>query len=130
MTRDEFVNKYTEIARRALKYAERARREGLLSLEDDLDQAKINERDIFEYGLSFVVDGVDYALIEEILTNIIKQEKDEDMKILKNIQKDAVLMIQAGSNPRLLCALLNSHTDITLQEDEIQKQWEIEQKEE
>jgi flagellar motor component MotA len=126
MTRDEFVNKYTEIARRALKYAERSRKEGLLSLEDDLDRAKINTRDIFEYGMRFVIDGVDYALIEEILTNIIKQEKDEDMKILKNIQKDAVLMLQAGSNPRLLCAVLNSHTDITLQEDEIQKQWEIE----
>jgi flagellar motor component MotA len=77
--------------------------------------------------MRFVIDGVDYGLIEEILTNIIKQEKDEDMIRLKNIQKDAVLMIQAGTNPRLLCALLNSHTDITLQEDEIQKQWEIEQ---
>jgi flagellar motor component MotA len=126
MTRDEFVNNYTEIAKRALKYCEKARKEGLLSLEDDFDKAKINARDIFEYGMSFVVDGVDYELIEEILANIIKQEKDEDMIILKNIQKDAVLMIQAGTNPRLLCALLNSHTDITLQEDEIQKQWEIE----
>jgi flagellar motor component MotA len=127
MTRDEFVNKYTEIATRALKYAEKARREGLLSLEDDLDQAKINARDIFEYGMSFVIDGVDSELIESILANIIRQEKDEDMIILKHIQKDAVLMIQAGSNPRLLCAVLNSHTDLTLQEDEIQKQWEIEQ---
>jgi flagellar motor component MotA len=126
MTHDEFVNKYTEIAKRALKYSEKARKEGLLSLEDDLDRAKINVRDIFEYGMSFVIDGVDYELIEEILTNIIKQEKDEDMIILKNIQKDAVLMIQAGTNPRLLCALLNSHTDITLQEDEIQKQWGVE----
>jgi flagellar motor component MotA len=126
MTHDEFVSKYTEIAKRVLEYSEKARKEGLLSLEDDLDRAKINARDIFEYGLSFVVDGVDYELIEEILTNIIKQEKDKDMIILKTIQKDAVLMIQAGTNPRLICAVLNSHTDITLQEDEIQKQLEVE----
>jgi flagellar motor component MotA len=130
MTRDEFVNKYTEIAKRALRYSEKARKEGLLSVEDDLDQAKINARDIFEYGMRFVIDGVDYEPIESILVNIIRQEKDKDMIILKNIQKDAVLMIQAGTNSRLLCAVLNSHTDITLQEDEIQKQWEIEQKEE
>jgi flagellar motor component MotA len=124
MTRDEFVSKYTEIAKRALEYSKKSRKEGLLSFEDDLDRTKINARDIFDYGLSFVVSGVDWAVIEEILTNVIKQEKDEDMIKLKNIQKDAVCMIQAGTNPRLLCALLNSHTDITLQEDEIQKQWE------
>jgi flagellar motor component MotA len=109
-------------------YSKKSRKEGLLSFENDLDQAKINARDIFEYGLSFVIDGVDWAIIEEILTNIIKQEKDEDMIILKNIQKDAVWMIQAGLNPRLLYAVLNSHTGITLQEEKIQKQWEIEQK--
>jgi flagellar motor component MotA len=126
MTRDEFVSKYTEIAKRAMEYSKKSREEGLLSFEDDLDQAKINARDIFDYGLSFVVDGVDWELIDEILTNIIKQEKDEDMTILKNIQKDAVWMIQAGLNPRLLSAALNSHTGLTLQEDEIQKQWEIE----
>jgi flagellar motor component MotA len=130
MKRDEFVSKYTEISKHILKYAEKVREEGLLSVEDDLDQAKINARDIFEYGMRFAIDGVDYELIEEILTNIIKQEKDEDMIILKNIQKDAVLLIQVYTNPRLLCAVLNSHTDLTLQEDEIQKQWKIEQEEE
>jgi flagellar motor component MotA len=130
MTRDEFVNNYTEIVKRALVCAEKARIEGLLSLEDELDRAKVNARDIFEYGVSFVIDGIDYEVIEEILTNIIKQEKDEDTITLKNIQKDAVLMIQTGTNPRVLCAVLNSHTDIPLQEDEIQKQWDAEQKEE
>jgi hypothetical protein len=133
MTRDEFVSKYTEIAKRALEYSKKSRKEGLLSLEDELDQAKINVRDIFEYGMRFVIDGVDFKLIEEILTNIIKQEqeKDEDMIKLKNIQKDAVLWIKIGIEPRfpgieswLLCAILNSHTDITLQEDEIQRQWD------
>jgi flagellar motor component MotA len=124
MTRNEFVDKYTAIAGRALEYSEKSRREGLLGLDDELDQEKIDERDIFEYGLRFVVDGIDKEFIEKILTNIIKQEKDEDMIILKNIQKEAVLMIQAGLNPRLLYAVLNSYTGITLKDDEIQEKME------
>jgi flagellar motor component MotA len=123
MIHNEFVNKYTEIVGRALEYSEKARREGLLALEEESDQKKIDERDIFEYGLRFVVDGVDKKFIEKILTNIIKQEKDEDMVILKNIQKEAVLMIQEGVSPRLLYAILNSYTGITLEEDEIQKKY-------
>jgi hypothetical protein len=38
---------------------------------------------------------------------------------LKNIQKEAVLAIQADMNPRLLYALLNSYTGITIKEDEM-----------
>jgi flagellar motor component MotA len=125
MTRDEFVNKYAEIAGRALKYAEKARREGLLALEDDLDRAKIDERDIFEYGMSFVIDGTDYELVERILANIIKQEKDEDTIVLKNIQKEAVLMIQEGTNPRILYAVLNSYTGLTLKEDKTLEEWTL-----
>jgi flagellar motor component MotA len=121
MTHDEFVKKYTEIAGRARRYAEKAKREGLLAVEDELDQEKIDERDIFEYGLRFVIDGHDPAIIEAILSNIIKQEKDEDAAVLKTIQKEAALMIQAGLNPRLLSAVLNSYTDLTLKEDEIYK---------
>jgi flagellar motor component MotA len=121
MTRDEFVTQYTYIAERALRYAKKARREGLLALEDELDREKIDERDIFEYGLQFVVDGTSAELIETILSNLIKQEKDEDIALLKTIQKQAVLMVQDGSNPGLLYAVLNSYTDLTLKKDEIYK---------
>jgi flagellar motor component MotA len=99
-------------------HAEKSRREGLLALEDELDQAKIDERDIFEYGLRFVVDGIHSELIEKILSNLIKQEKDEDIIILKTIQKEAVLGIQDGTSPRMLYALLNSYVNITTKEDE------------
>lgn len=125
MIHDEFVNKYTEIVGRALQCFEKARKEGLLALDEDLDQEKIEERDIFEYGLCFVVDGVDGELIDKILSNIIKQEKDEDMLILKNIQKEAILGIQGGLNFRMLYAVLNSCTGITLKEDEIYQTTEL-----
>jgi flagellar motor component MotA len=121
MTRDEFVKKYYDIVRRALMFSKKARREGLLALEEETDQEKLNERDIFEYGIRFVVDGADGEIIEKILSNIVNQEKDEYMSILKNIQKEAVLRILDGTYPRALYALLNSYTDIILKEDEIKE---------
>jgi flagellar motor component MotA len=104
-----------------LNCAEKARREGILALEEDFDQGKIDERDIFAYGLSFVVDGTDSALIEKILSNIIAQEKDEDSRILKMIQKEAVLAIQEGLSPRILFHLLTSYTDIPLNDEKMKK---------
>jgi flagellar motor component MotA len=88
-------------------------------LDDELDHEMADMRDIFEYGLRFVVDGTEREIIDKILSNIIKQEKDEQAQILKTIQKEAVLMIQEGSNPRMLYVLLNSYTDISIKEDEI-----------
>jgi flagellar motor component MotA len=121
MTRDEFVKKYTDIVRRALAFSNKARRKGLLALEEEVDQEKSDNRDIFEYGMCFVVDGYDLEVIDNILSNIIKQEKDENMYILKTIQKEAVLALQEGKNSRVLYALLNSYTDITIREDEAYK---------
>ena len=121
MTHDEFVKKYNDIVERALTFAKKARREGLLALDEEADQDRIDERDIFEYGIRFVVDGTDAEIVEKILSNIIKQEKDENMFILKTIQKEAALSIQAGVNPRSIYYLLNSYTDITLREDEMKK---------
>jgi len=115
----EFVERYLSLLENTLNCAEKARREGLLALEEDFDQEKIDGRDIFAYGLSFVVDGVDNVLIEKILSNIITQEKDEDSRILKTIQKEAVLGIQEGLSPRILFHLLTSYTDIPLNDERI-----------
>jgi flagellar motor component MotA len=116
-----FVNKYNEIVKRALDFSDKSRRYGLLSLEDELDDGKIEERDIFEYGLQFVIDGTIKERIEKILSNIIKQEKDEHKIVLMNIQKEAVLLIQEGVNSEILFAVLNSYTNILLKEDEGKK---------
>jgi flagellar motor component MotA len=121
MTREDFIKEYNTIVGRILALSEKARREGLLALEEKSDQEKINERDIFDYGIRFVIDGVDKETVEKILSNIINQEKDEYMHILKTIQKEAVLMIQDGTNPRIMYAVLNSYTDITLKEDKIKE---------
>ena len=117
MNRNEFITQYTAFANQALALAQKARREGLLALEDSIDQKKADERDIFEYGLRFVIDGYDPAIIEKILGNIINQEKDEYARILKTMQMEAALGVQQGIAPGVLHYILNSFTDISLSDD-------------
>ena len=102
------------VIEQALAVSIKARREGLLALESLLDNDKIINRDIFHYGLRFVVDGTDYEVINELLSNLIKQDTDKFSVLLKTIQKRAVLSIQSGDNPRMLAYILNSYTDIPL----------------
>jgi flagellar motor component MotA len=107
-----------------LLLSKKARREGLLSLEDAIDQDKANERDIFEYGLRFVLDGTDVEIVDTVLSNIINQEKDEQLRLLKIIQKEAVWGIQMGTNPRILYTILNSFTGLSLNEDKLKERLE------
>jgi flagellar motor component MotA len=116
-THEDFVKAYYDIASRAFICAEKARKEGLLALEEIIDREKVKDRDIFEYGLQFVLDGIDYNIINRLLNNLIEQETSENRKILKKIQKEAVLGIQEGLNPRIMGALLNSYTDLSQRTD-------------
>jgi len=104
--------KFTDIAaniiQRAYKLSEVSYREGLLSMEDHIDQDKKAERDILEYGINFVTDGIDSNEIEEILSNQIDLEQNGEFKRLKLIQKAAVLCIFKGENPPLLIHTLLS----------------------
>jgi flagellar motor component MotA len=123
MTHDEFVNEYTEVAWLALRLSMKARREGLLALEEELENID-DEWKLLLVGLRLVVDGTDEKIVDKILSNKIKQEKDEYTAKLKTIQKEAVLMIQEGLNPRLLYYVLNSYTGIPFKEDEVFKKLE------
>lgn len=116
MNEKEFNEQYAAFIKKALPLAETVIREGLLSLT--VDPEKVKERDIFEYGLNFAIDGTDASHIEKILNNIIDQEKDEYTRLYKTIQKEAVMGIQQGINPQMLYYILNSLTGIPLKEDE------------
>jgi flagellar motor switch protein FliG len=116
MNEKEFNEQYGAFIKKALPLAEKSRREGLLALTADPE--KISERDIFEYGLNFVIDGTDPYFIEKILGNIIVQEKDEYTRVFKTMQKEAVIGIQQGLNPQMLYYILNSLSGISLKEDE------------
>jgi flagellar motor component MotA len=117
MNRDEFTAAYTETSVKAIHAAEIARREGLLSLEEFSDDALVRERDIFEMGLRLVIDGVDWDFINRVLSNIIDQEEDALKKRIKIIQREAVLAIKDGCNPRLIGILLNSLTGFSYNGD-------------
>ena len=79
-----------------------------------LDEEKVKQRDIFHYGMRFVVDGSDKDFLEKILSNIINLETDNEIKILKTLQKEAVLGIQTGMNSYYLIELLNSYVDLLI----------------
>jgi flagellar motor component MotA len=120
MTRDEFIAEYHKVSARAVELSEKGRKEGILALDEGLiDSEKMNQRDIFEYGLRFTIDGTDADIINKILSNFIIQEDDKYTRRLMEIKKEAVLSIHAGENPRFMAYMLNSYTDITLTDDPI-----------
>ncbi|MCL2244098.1 MAG: hypothetical protein FWC03_06475 [Treponema sp.] len=117
MNRSEFIWQYQVFSKQALALADKARREGLLSLEDELETDKVNARDIFQYGISLVIDGTDSEIINKILSNIIAQDTDEYSHLIKVIKKEAALLIQSGINSRIIGMVLNSYTDLPLSDD-------------
>ena len=116
MNQEEFAKRYTAIFEKTMLMSETARREGLLAIEELIDEEEFLQRDVFALGITLVVDGTDASMIDKILTNIINLEQDNDMKTLKNVQKEAVLSIQAGDNPRILVLRLNSLVNIGIEE--------------
>jgi flagellar motor component MotA len=115
MREEEFENRYDALAKRVLFIADKARREGLLALEEVINHDAARNRNtadwLLDYGLCFVVDGMDALIIDKIMTNIVNLEKDEDERLLKISIKEAVLDIQEGINPRVLDVILNSYVD-------------------
>jgi flagellar motor component MotA len=110
----DFMKEYNAIFERSLLFSIVSRSMGLFPLENLLDKKKYNQRDIFEVGMRLVIDGRVSELIDKVLTNIINLETDKERKILKNIQKDAVLSIQQGMSSEDLMWILNSYVNIEL----------------
>jgi hypothetical protein len=108
----DFITEYMAIVTRTVNIAKKVQREGLLALEDEIDHVKLDQRDIFEHGLLLVTDEANREFIDKVLSNIINLEKDEERKILKTIQKEAVLGIQERLDLKLLFFLLSSYVSI------------------
>ncbi|MCL2722550.1 MAG: hypothetical protein FWD47_14565 [Treponema sp.] len=114
MNRDEFTAAYLDFAKLAIRLAQKARKEGISSLEENIDSEKVKELDIFHYGLRLVIDGTEPEIIVKMLLDIISQQKNikEYSYILKLIQMDAVLAIMSGYHPSYIYYKLNSFTDL------------------
>jgi hypothetical protein len=116
MQREEFVEKYKAVIERVLLFTRKSRPKGIIALEGVIDEKKLLQRDVFEYGIFLAVEGFAAEIIDEILFNIINLEKDDDEKLLKIIQKEAVLKIQQGCKILELIFWLNSYVDIEFKE--------------
>ena len=113
MTRNEFFKTYRDFLKCAIRLYEKARREGLLSLEEEIEDL---DEENFKTGLRLVVDGVASEIIDEIFSNIIAFEKDENERQFKIIQKRAILGLQRGENFRILFLVLNSYANLSKDE--------------
>jgi len=121
MTHDEFIAEYGKLAPRIIELYNTSLERGLLALEEIMNGEKARQRDILEYSIRFIVDGMDPKLLEKILSNIAQQEDDKYTRLLMEIKKEAALQLWEGLNPRAYLVLLNSYTDIPLEDDPIAK---------
>jgi len=97
--------------RRAFALSKKSGKEGIFSLEKCLDHDGIAARDVFEYGLPLAIDGLAYEEIDKILSTLVNQETDPVRKNFSLAKKEAVLMISAGYNTRILIASLLAYFD-------------------
>jgi len=112
MTNEEFVNEFKNIFDKAMLLSEETRRKGLIILKDHINVIVPNQNDIMEFGLKLIFDKIHGHIVDSVLSNIINLENDNQKKILKTVQKTAVLAIQQGYNKIVLALLLSSFVNI------------------
>ena len=115
MNRKQFIDEYRNLLKIAIALAVKAKEKGIASLEDEIEDI---DDELFREGLRFVVDEVEPRFIDEIMSNKIAHEKDKQMRLLKTVEKRAVLGIQAGENPYILLKVLCSYIDLTRSEEQ------------
>lgn len=92
-----------------IEMSEKARREGLLSLENMLDNNLIAVRDILHFGMRLVVDGTDYDYLKMILENYINTGDQSPVTLLNGkLAMAGCLSIQRGDPTLLLTIILDS----------------------
>ena len=114
MTRKKFIDEYTNILTRAIKLSDKSQQQGFLSLETEIEDIADEN---FKNGLRFAVGGTAPRLIDEIMTNRTAHEKDKYTRLLKTVQKRAVLGIQAGEPFRVFYHVLKSIPPLTEKEE-------------
>jgi hypothetical protein len=115
MDNNDFVKEYTDLVERGFLLIEKATSDGILSIEEMIDEEKFVQRDVFEYGLKLICEGLDYEFINMVLTNIVELEADEKKKLFKKIQKEAALAILVGSHKKEFLIILNSFVNIDVE---------------
>ena len=97
-------------------FSEKARREGILALDEGIDDnsgiyADLHGMlwDYFKVLMRLVVDGTDASVIENIATYLVSTTNaNNDVLLTMMVISEGVLSIQAGDNPRILTERLLS----------------------
>jgi flagellar motor component MotA len=96
-----------------LSYAEKSRREGILALEEQLEEmgsGELGRWDPIFVGIRLVVDGTDAEYVDRVLRNLGSHYQDVKpgseaivrSRTYHEIARVGCLSIQMGSNPRVL----------------------------
>jgi flagellar motor component MotA len=97
---DSDKKKCLDIITTAISFSEKARREGLLALDDDVYDLG---NEFFKLGIQLVVDGTDPELVRNILELKILANNCKGYDLLSRaIILEGVLSIQSGDNPRIV----------------------------
>jgi len=114
---DDVYKRYKQIRDRAFGILKFAKRQSFSDIEFLVDEEKRLAGDIFERGIAHIPNGVDRNDIDKILLNLVNREKDPTEKLLKQIQREAVIGIDYELDLNTFRILLNSCTDLSLEED-------------
>jgi hypothetical protein len=105
----DFTALYYQYMEAIRYFHERAHQEGILALDEELENI---ENEFFHLGMRLLVDGKDGNVIHSVLSNYIVHEPDYYKRILRQIIMEGVLGIQdCGSLERLMIRL-NSMVNI------------------
>jgi flagellar motor component MotA len=106
MTKKQKILKLSETL---MTLAEKARRDGLLALEEDTSKLRREKGDeLLVLGLQLTIDGTDNDIIKTLFNNKLSHIKDPFEYVYANIIKTGVLCIQQGNNPRLIILMIDS----------------------
>ena len=113
---DEGKDFVVNTCKKFISLAEKARREGILALEEHLYDDEFYEglppkaARLTNILIRYVTDGTDGEIIEKIADNYIATSCDDDAeKLYLTIVKNGTLSVQRGDNPRIMQEIFISY---------------------
>jgi Leucine-rich repeat (LRR) protein/uncharacterized protein YeeX (DUF496 family) len=103
--------------KRAFEISKIKSNEGIIGIEKRLDKDGITARDVFEYGISMLVTGLDYKDIDKYLIMLIAYETNPARKNLALAKKEAVRMLSESCNPYVIKQTLLAFFDDDVAEE-------------
>ena len=121
MTRKQFIKQFSGFAKYAIRLNQERLVYGIQALGGGIENI---DDEYFKQGLRFVVDEVDAAIIDEILSNMLSFEKNKYRRMYMTIAKRAALVIQEGISNRIFIHILLSLAGLTPKEQR-KIEWEL-----